>query len=67
MNRVLEGLIPDIAIPFLDDIVVKGLYTDYDREEALPRIRYYILEYIQNLDRILERIEYSRATIGAKS
>jgi hypothetical protein len=38
MNRVLEGLILDIAIPFLDNIVVKGLYTDYDREEALPRI-----------------------------
>jgi hypothetical protein len=27
-----------VAMPFLDNISVKGLYTNYNREEALPSI-----------------------------
>jgi hypothetical protein len=56
-----------VAKPFVDDVGVKGPYTDYDGEEALPGIRRFILEYIQNLDKTLERIERARASIGAKS
>jgi len=54
-------------MPFLNNVRVKGLYTDYDREEVLPRIRRYILEYIQNLDKTLERIKRVGGLIRAKS
>ncbi len=54
-------------MPFLDDVGVKGPYTDYDREEVLPGIQRYILEYIQNLDKTLERIERAGGLIRAKS
>ena len=67
MNLILEDINPEVAMPFLDDVGVKGLYTDYDGEEALPGIRRFILEHIQNLDKTLERIERAGASIGAKS
>ena len=46
MNLILEDINLVIAMPFLDNIRVKGPYTDYDREEALPGIQRYILEHI---------------------
>jgi hypothetical protein len=46
MSLILEDINPEVAMPFLDDVGVKGLYTNYDREEALPGIRRFILEYI---------------------
>ena len=67
INRVLEGIILDITIPFINNIIVKGLYTNYNKEEALLGIRRYILKYIQNLDKILKQIKRARATIRPKS
>ncbi len=54
-------------MPFLDDIGVKGLYTDYNGEEVLLGIRRYIFEYIQNLDKTLKRIKRVGGSIRAKS
>jgi hypothetical protein len=67
MSLILEDINPKVAMPFLDDVGIKGLYTDYDGEEVLPSIRRFILEYIQNLNKTLERIKRARASIGAKS
>ena len=38
MSLILEDINPEVAMPFLDDVGVKGPYTDYDGEEALPGI-----------------------------
>jgi hypothetical protein len=38
INLILEDINLEVAIPFLDDIGVKGLYTNYNNEEALPGI-----------------------------
>ena len=46
MSLILEDINPEVAKPFIDDIVVKGPYTDYDREKALFNIRRFILKYI---------------------
>jgi hypothetical protein len=46
MSLILEDINLKVAMLFLDDVSVKGLYTDYDGEEALPGIRRFILEYI---------------------
>jgi len=54
-------------MPFIDDIRVKGLYTNYSEELKLPRIRRFVFEHLQNLDRALERIERAKASIGPKS
>jgi hypothetical protein len=54
-------------MPFLDNVDIKGLYINYDREEALPSIQRFILEHIQNLDKTLDRIKQARTSINAKS
>ena len=46
INLILEDINSEVAKPFVDNIGVKGLYTDYDREEALPSIQRFILEHI---------------------
>ena len=67
MNLILEDINLVIVMPFLNNIRVKGLYTNYNREEALPSIQRYILEHIQNLDKTLEQIKRAGGLIRAKS
>ena len=64
---ILEDLFPKVAMPFLDDIGVKGPYTDYGGELKLPGIRRFVFEHLQNLDVTLDRIERAGACIGPKS
>jgi hypothetical protein len=64
---ILEDLFPYIAMPFLDDIRVKGPYTDYNSEETLPGIRRFVFEHILNLDKTLDRVKRAGACIGSKS
>jgi len=49
--KILEDLIPDIYRSFLDNIRVKDLKTDYNREESVSNIRRFILKYIINFNR----------------
>ena len=64
---ILEDIFPKVAMPFLDDVGVKGPYSDYSGEEKLPGVRRYVFEHLQNLDRTLDRVERAGAKIGAKS
>jgi hypothetical protein len=64
---ILEDLFPKIAVPFIDDIAVKGPYSDYDEEIVLPGIRRFVYEHFQNLDITLDRVERAGACIGDKS
>ena len=43
---IIEDLFPHVAMPFLDDIRVKGPYIDYNGEESLPRVRRFVFEHI---------------------
>ena len=46
----------------------KGPKTKYNNKEVAPGIRRYILEYIQNLDKVLADLERAGVTIArAKS
>jgi hypothetical protein len=38
INLILEDINPEVAKPFINDVGVKGLYTNYNREEVLPGI-----------------------------
>jgi hypothetical protein len=57
-----------VALLYLDDIGVKGSRTRYGEEEVpkLSGIRRFILEYIQNLDRVLADVERLGTTILAE-
>ena len=68
---VLNILVPhlrDRAKPFLDNVGIKGPKTTYNNEELAPGIRRYMVEHIQNLDKVLADLERAEVTIaGAKS
>jgi len=55
-----------IAIPFIDNIRVKGLYINYNRKLKPPRIRRFIFEYLQNLNKALKQIKRAKASIKLK-
>jgi len=68
ITKILERYILYYALPFLDNILVKGLRITYNGEESLLGVRRYILEYIIWLDRVLRDLERARYTIlGVKS
>jgi hypothetical protein len=51
---------------FIDNIKVKGLYTDYSRKLKLFRVCRFIFEYLQNLNRALKQIKRAKAFIKPK-
>lgn len=66
--KILADQMPTKALPFMDDVGVKGPKTTYNNEEVTPGIRRYVLEHIQWLDGVLADIERFGCTIsGAKS
>ena len=61
--------IPEITIPFIDDVLIKGLVSRYrnsDRMyETIPGnsgIRHFIWEHFQNLNRVVQRMKFSGGT-----
>ena len=65
--RILQELIPHIAIPFMDDIAVRGPRSRYDDKEmpGLPGVRRFVMEHIQNLDVVLADLERAGGAISA--
>jgi hypothetical protein len=55
-----------IAILFIDNIKVKGLYIDYSRKLKLFRVCRFIFEYLQNLNKALKQIKRAKAFIKSK-
>jgi hypothetical protein len=53
-------------MPFIDNIRVKGLYTDYSRKLKLLRVYRFVFEHLQNLNRALKRIKKAKAFIKSK-
>jgi len=51
---ILEDLFLAVAIPFIDNIRVKGLYTDYSKELKLLGICRFVFEHLQNLNKALD-------------
>ena len=68
ITKILECHILHHALPFLDNITVKGPQTVYNREESLLGVYRYILEYIMWLDGVLADLERAGYIIlGIKS
>jgi hypothetical protein len=62
----LEDLFLAIAMLFINNIRVKGLYTDYSGKLKLLRVCRFIFEHLQNLNKALNRIKRARAFIKLK-
>ena len=52
---------------FINNISVKGLYTNYKRALFLPKIYYFVFEYLINLNKIIKRIKRVSIIIKPKS
>ncbi|RCI14361.1 hypothetical protein L249_6003 [Ophiocordyceps polyrhachis-furcata BCC 54312] len=63
---ILFDLIPKVCNIFVDNIPVRGPETIYNNEEALPRIRRYIFEYLISLNKVLVNIKLASCTIARK-
>jgi len=55
-----------IAILFINNIRVKGLYINYNKELKLLKIRRFVFKHLQNLNRALKRIKRAKASIKLK-
>jgi len=55
-----------IAILFIDNIKVKGLYTNYKGELKLFGIYQFVFKHLQNLNRALKQIKRAKASIKPK-
>ena len=53
-------------MPFIDDIIVGGPKIDYRGEEALLRVRRFVLEHIMQLDGVLANIKRANAIVSSK-
>jgi len=51
---------------FIDNIRVKGLYTDYSKKLKLLRICRFVFKHLQNLNKALNRIKRAKAFIRLK-
>ena len=69
MNKVPRDYIPDITMPFLDDIPIKGCPVE-DKDETLgpDGCRRFVAEHIGDCEKVLQRLESARLTFfGEKS
>ena len=72
---LLQEEIPHVTEPFIDDIPVKGPVSRYQKEDgtyetipANPGIRRFVWEHLENVNRVVQRIEHAGGTFsGIKS
>jgi len=72
---LLQEEIPHVTVPFIDDIPIKGPSTRYETTDGgyetlveNPGIRRFVWEHLQDVNRIVQRIEHAGATFsGYKS
>ena len=68
MLCLFYDLIPYIIDFFLNNLVSYSPISTYDNKEVskLPRVRQYILEYLENLDKVLINVKLAGGTIATK-
>lgn len=68
---ILQHKIPDVTMPYIDDIPLKGPASDYQNEEgeyetisANDGIHRFVWEHLQNVNRVCQRMKYSGGTFS---
>ena len=71
VTHILQPKIPDVTIPHIDDVPIRGLAERYllpdGTEERIPDnpgIRCFIWEHFQNLNCVIQRIKYCGGTFS---
>ena len=75
VTYILQPEIPDVTIPYIDDVPVKGpksryMLADgtYEMISENPGIRRFVWEHFQNVNRVVQRMKYCGGTFsGYKS
>ena len=69
MTYILRDEIPKYTLPYIDDVPIRGPKTRYElpggRVETLdwnPKIRKFVFKYLENINRILQRMKYAGGT-----
>ena len=63
MNKVLRDCIPDITMPFLDDIPIKGCpLEDKDETVGPDGCRKFVADHIGDCEKVLQRLEGAHLT-----
>mgnify|MGYP007132943930 CR=1 FL=1 len=58
MNKVLRDCVPDITMPFLDDIPIKGCpIGNTDESVRSDGCRKFITDHINDCEKVLQRLE----------
>ena len=58
MNKVLRDCIPDITMPFLDDISIKGCPVgEKDETLGLDGCRRFVATHIDDCEKVMQRLE----------
>ena len=68
---ILQPEIPDVTVPFIDDVPIKGPASRYQSEdgsyETIPDnsgIRRFVWEHFQNVNRVVQRMKYCGGTFS---
>ena len=67
MNKVLRDCIPDITMPFLADIPIKGCPVE-ERDETIgpDGCRKFVATHIDDCEKVLQRLEGARLTFSGE-
>lgn len=71
VTYILRAEIPDVTMPYIDDVPVRGPLTRYELPgggfETIPEnsgIRRFVWEHLQNVNRVLQHMKYSGGTFS---
>jgi hypothetical protein len=71
VSFILQPEIPDVTVPYIDDVPVKGPKSRYMRHDGSyemipenPGIRRFVWEHFQNLNRVVQRMKYCGGTFS---
>jgi len=71
MTYILRDKIPKYMLPYIDDVPIRGPKTRYELPEngvetldQNPGIRRFVFEYLENVNRILQRMKHTGGTFS---
>jgi hypothetical protein len=50
MTKICQDYIPHCCMPYLNDVCVKGLKTNYSGEEIKPGVQRYVAKHLSNIN-----------------
>jgi hypothetical protein len=73
VTHILQDEVPAVAVPFIDDVSVKGPATRYELADGTcetivqnPGIRWFVWEHMGNMNRILQQMKANGGTLNRK-